>query len=873
MNYGRFDIENKRNSFFKRLSIKVLIWLVRIFFILVVTGFILGIYFTLGMMRGILDKSPKIDSVNVMPTGFQTYIYNAKNQKVRTVIGAGANRIYKKLKDIPKDVQNAFISIEDERFYDHGGIDVRGVFRAGFVTLLSKGSKKQGASTITQQLLKNQVFGGGEEASLLAKIERKIQEQYLAIQIENIYDKKQILEYYLNTINLGQNTLGVQTAALRYFNKNIKDLTLSEAGVIASITKNPTENNPITHPENNAKRRKEVFNNMLRLGYITEKERKKAEADDVYGRIKAVNKEIKNTTVNSYYVDATINQVVNDLCKEKGFTVTQAYNFLYSGGLRIYTYQDPDIQKICDTVVNDENKYSGMLKRWKLNYALSVQDKKDKVTNYSEGHIKRMFELDDVLFNNKGDAEPYVKKFKKAILKKGSKIIGERKEYTIEPQVSVTVLDQKTGGVQAIVGGRGEKTGNLTLNRATDVTRQPGSLFKILSTYLPALDTAGYTLASVQDDGTYYYPNSNKEINNWWGRGHEGIATYRRGIYRSMNIITVKALEAMGIQPALAYLKALGITTLTEKDNNYALALGGLSRGTTNLEITGAYASIANKGIYIKPSFYSKILDHDGNIVLENKRVSRQIMKDSTAFLLTDAMKDVLKRPDATAYGARLNNPKMGQAAKTGTTNNDNDIWISGYTPYYTCTVWMGFDDNGSLTGNVWRHIPIWKSIMDNINAKKDLNPKDFEKPSSITSAVICSKCGKLAVPGVCDKALGGSTARREYFAIGTEPKESCDVHVKVKVCKESGMAAGPFCTEIEEKVFLIKKEEITQTDAFGKSVKRFYTTRDTPNILTPKVREKCSLHIGYGDDEDIESGEDNKEEKNSKNKDNKSKD
>lgn len=866
MNYGKYDIEKKHGSISGKMKIKVLIWGVRILFIFIVTTFILGIYFTLGMMRGILDRAPELNSVNVMPTGFQTYIYNVKKQKVRTVIGAGANRIYKKLDDIPKDVQEAFISIEDERFYDHGGIDVRGVFRAGFVTLLSRGAKKQGASTITQQLLKNQVFGGGEEESLFSKIERKIQEQYLAIQIENIYDKKQILEYYLNTINLGQNTLGVQTAALRYFNKNVKDLTLSEAGVIASITKNPTENNPITHPENNAKRRKEVFNNMLRLGYITEKERKEAEEDDVYARIKAVNKEIKSAGVNSYYVDATINQVVDDLCREKGFTVTQAYNFLYSGGLRIYTYQDPDIQKICDTMVNDENKYAGMRKRWKLNYALSVQDKDEKTVNYSEGHIQRMFGMNDVLFNNQGDAEPYIKKFKKAILKKGGKVIGERKEYTIEPQVSVTVLDQSNGGVRAIVGGRGEKNGNLTLNRATDVTRQPGSLFKVLSTYLPAIDTAGFTLASVQDDGKYCYPNTNKEIENWWGKGYEGLTTYRRGIYRSMNIIAVKALEAMGIQPALAYLKALGITTLTERDSTYAIALGGLSKGTTNLEITGAYASIANKGIYIKPSFYSKVLDHDGNVVLENKKISRQIMKDSTAFLLTDAMGDVLKRADATAYSARLSNSAMGQAAKTGTTNNNNDIWISGFTPYYTCTVWMGFDNNGSLEGNVWRHLPIWKGIMDGINAKKSLKTKAFEKPASITTALICTKCGKLAVPGVCDKALGGSTVRKEYFAVGTEPKESCDVHVKVKVCKKTGMAAGPFCKEVEEKVFLIKNEEITQTDAFGKLVKRKYTTRDTPNILTEKVKEKCSTHLSESDvldnDKDKEeSGVENEDE------------
>nr|WP_315104705.1 transglycosylase domain-containing protein [uncultured Catonella sp.] len=848
MSYSRFDIEEKRRKYGsvpKKLGSKVLIWAVRLFMVAVVVTAIMGGYMIYGSVRGIIDKAPKINSVNVMPTGFQTYIYNVKKKKVRTVVGAGANRIYKKLDDIPKTVQEAFIAIEDERFYEHGGIDVRGAFRAGFVALLSRGTKKQGASTLTQQLLKNQVFAGGEEETIMAAVERKIQEQYLAIQLENIYSKDQILEYYLNTINLGQNTLGVQTAALRYFNKNVNKLTLSEASVIAAITQNPTGNNPITYPEKNELRRKAVLQNMLRLGYITEKERKEAESDDVYARIKAVNKEIKvDTSVNSYYVDATISQVVEDLCKEKGYSVTQAYNYLYSGGLKIYTYQDPDIQKICNNAVADEKMFAGMPNKWKLTYALSIQDKKGKTINYSEGHIQKMFELDSIMFDKKGAADDYIKKFKKAKLKGGGEIIGERAEYTIEPQISVTVMNQKTGAVTAIVGGRGKKTGNLTFNRATDSTRQPGSLFKVLSTYLPALDTAGYTLASVQDDGEYYYPNSNKEVRNWWGNSHEGLSTYRRGIYRSMNVVTVKALESMGMQLAFAYLKALGITTLTEDDNGYAVALGGLSKGATNLEVTGAYAAIANKGIYIKPSFYSKVLDHDGNVVLEHKKVSRQVMKDSTAFLLTDAMHDTLTRTDATAYRAKLDEVNMGQAAKTGSSSWDNDLWISGFTPYYTCTLWMGYDEQTSQIGYELRHLPIWKAIMDGINTKKKLKPKPFAAPESVTTALICTKCGKLAVPGLCDEAPGGSTVKKEYFAIGTVPTESCDVHVRLNICEDTGEAAGPYCPNVSGKVFLIKNEEITQNDAHGKAVKRHSFTADTQYILTHKAQTKCNTHL-----------------------------
>ncbi len=869
MRYTRADIENKLSKYRylpKKLTTKIAIWAARMVIILVVAGCIAGSFTAFGMVKGILDKAPSIETINVVPSGYQTNIYNAKGKRIRTVVGAGANRVYKKLSEIPDSVQKAFVAIEDERFYEHGGIDVKGIFRAGFVALLSGGSKRQGASTITQQLLKNQVFEGGEEESKVAKIERKIQEQYLAIQLESLYSKDQILEYYLNTINLGQNTLGVQTAARRYFNKDIGDINLSEAAVIAAITKAPTYNNPITYQENNAKRRNYVLTSMLRLGYISKAEFNEAKEDDVYARIKAVNNEFEenDNSVNSYYVDATINQVVDDLCEKKGYTVTQAYNLLYSGGLSIYTYQDSQIQKICNKAVANKEFYRNVPEKWKLTYALSVSDKDEKVTNYSEGHIQKKFGLSDMLFKEKKDAEPYIEKFKKSVLKNGKVVIGEKINYTIEPQVSVCVIDQKKGAVKAIVGGRGKKPGNLTLNRATDTTRQPGSLFKVLSTYLPALDAAGYTLGSVQDDGLYYYPYTDKEVNNWWGNAREGLSTYRRGIYRSMNIVTVKALAAMGLQPAFAYLNALGFTTLTEDDSNLSLALGGLSKGVTNLEITAAYAAIANKGIYVKPSFYSKVLDHDGNVILENEAVSRQVMKDSTAFLLTDAMHDVLTRPDATGYNARLANAAMGQAAKTGSSTHYNDIWISGFNPYYTCTVWSGLDNNGDQSAYSLYHLPIWKNIMDNIETTKKLKTKGFKVPDSITTANICTKCGKLAIPGLCDHAKGGSAVKKEYFAIGTVPTEACDVHVKLKICKKSGKPAGEFCPEedIEEVVYLIKNESITQNNSKGKEVVRKYTTADTPNILTSEIKDSvCDVHLkrtepDYEDDDTETDGE-----------------
>jgi len=857
MNYSKYGTAKKQKeikSTEKKVASMGGISLVRIIIVAIVALAIMGCSAAWGAFRAIVDKAPDISTINVVPTGYSTTVYDSEGNELNRLSGAGANRIYKKLDEIPKQLQNAFIAIEDERFYEHGGIDIRGIFRAGIkgaIGLLS-GKKVQGASTITQQLLKNQVFEGGNEATPVQAIERKLQEQALAIKLEHAFTKNEILEYYLNTINLGQNTLGVQTAAQRYFNKDVSELTLSECAVIAGITKSPVYNNPINYPENNAGRRGAILNNMLEQGMITKEEYDEASADDVYARIQAVNNEFitSGKYIYSYYVDKTINQVVEDLMEKKGYTATQAYNLVNSGGLSIYTNQDMAIQKICDEAVANEDFYKNVPEKWQLTYALSVQKEDESITNYSEGHIKNMFNLEDMLFAEQEDALPYIEEFKSAVVGSSDKIIGENYSFTIEPQVSVCVMDQKTGEVKAIVGGRGDKTGNLTLNRATDTVRQPGSLFKVLSTYLPAIDTAGYTLAHVEDDSPYRYPNSDKFVENWWGKEYRGLSTARQGIYQSMNIVTLKILEKVGLSTSFDYLYKLGFSTLVDDDVNMAVGLGGLTNGVTNVETTAAFGAIANNGVYVSPSFYSKVLDHDGNVILENEPIKKQVMKESTSFLLKSAMGDVLKKPDATAPGARLANRDMDQAAKTGSSTYYNDVWISGFTPYYTCTVWAGFDSNKDQSRFSMYHQPIWKSIMDQIHEGKET--AKFDVPDTITKATICTKCGKLAVEGLCSEAEGGSCVAEEYFAVGTVPTAKCDCHVKIRICKDSKLPASEFCPEdrVKEKVYLIKEESITQNNEKGEAVTIEYKTRDTKNILPKKYEDRvCNIHRSADDD------------------------
>ncbi len=826
----------------KKMATKVCIFIFLIFLICIVVIGSTATSGAVGIINGIINNAPSIDEINVAPTGFATTIYDRDGNETRKLVGSDANREYVSIDKIPKVVQDAFVAIEDERFWTHNGIDVKGIFRA-FFTGIASGSFSQGASTITQQLLKNSVFEGGNEENFVKKFERKIQEQYLAIQLEDKLSKEEILEYYLNTINLGQNTLGVQAASKRYFNKEVSELTLSEATVIAGITKNPTGYNPITFPGENAERRLLVLGNMKEQGYITQDEYDEAIADNIYERIQLVNEEHyeNKSSVNSYFEDELITQVSKDLQEKLGVSATQALDMIYRGGLSIVTTQSREIQAIADKVIADPINYP-MKTELELSYQLSIVKEDGTTKNYSEGHIRNYIAPKepgfDLLFERQEDATKYINAFRDSVVEEGDTISGENITFVVQPQVSFVLMDQYTGEVLAIVGGRGEKTGNRTLNRATTTKRQPGSTFKIVSTYLPALDSAGMTLATVEDDAKYYYPGTNKEVSNWTKTGYKGLVTLREAITYSMNVVTVKTLAKVTPQLGFDYLIKLGFTTLVnnrvnlsgsvESDINLPMGLGGITDGVTNLELTAAYAAIANAGVYTEPIFYTKILDQEGKVILENKPMTRQVMKESTAWLLTNAMEDVVKI--GTGTRARFTSINMPMAGKTGTTNKDLDLWFSGYTPYYTATIWGGYDHNKDQIDTSYIRI-IWRKIMEEIHQK--LEYKSFKKPDSIVKATICTKSGKLAIDGVCNIAEGGSTVREEYFAKGTVPSEKCSVHFKINICTVSNKLANEFCPEevTEEKVYLIKKETST--------------TADTPYILPEGLESsRCDVHV-----------------------------
>ena len=705
MNYGkksilkkRKDLTSRSNMMGKRASVTSL----RILFLSLITLCVMVICLGAGSFRGLVDNAPKASEVNITPLGSATFVYDDEGNKIQKLTAPDSNRLPVSIDQIPEDMQHAFVAIEDERFYEHNGIDIRGILRAGF-RALSTGVFSEGASTITQQLLKNNVFTSWtSESTLTERFKRKFQEQYLAVQVEKeIDDKNVILENYLNTINLGAGAYGVQAAAHRYFGKDVWELNLSESATIAGITQNPTKYNPVTNPEDNAKRRKEVLNKMLEQNYISKAQYKEAMADDVYSRIQPTEADSEATSVYSYFIDEMTDQVINDLQTLKGYSSKDAYNKLYSGGLQIYTTQDPDIQNIVDEEYSNPENFPSDVQYY-LDYALTVQNPKGEEVNYSKEMLTLYFKNQDpsfdLLFSSPEEGQTYIDQYKASILADGSTVIAERANFTPQPQSSMVIIDQSTGYVKAIMGGRGEKTASLTLNRATDTTRQPGSTFKIPSTYAPALDAKNMSLATIYKDEPFSYSNG-EPLKNSDGSYH-GDTTIRYAIQQSINIVAVKCMMDVTPQLAFEYLKNFGFTTIVEKevtddgqvfsDLNESMPLGALTHGVTNLELTGSYAAIANGGKYIKPVFYTKILDADGNVLIDNEPVSKTVIKESTAYMLTSAMQDVVKY----GTGTQLQLSNMPVAGKTGTTDAYNDLWFAGYTPYYTCAVWSGYDNN-----------------------------------------------------------------------------------------------------------------------------------------------------------------------------------
>jgi penicillin-binding protein 1A len=844
MNFGKYARNkkikqiNSKSSKIKNLVSSTFFKLL-VFFILVagIIAFSAG----LGTFKAIIDASPSIDHLldKIQPEGYTTIIYDLQGNEVQQLHGADANRIYVEYDQIPSYLGEAFIAIEDERFWRHNGVDLQGFMRAIFTNIKSR-SFSEGASTITQQIIKNNVL------TTEVTIERKLQEMYLAVELEKHLSKEDILELYMNTVASGRGTNGVQTPSQLYFNKDVWDISIAESAILASITNNPTKYDPVSKPENNRERAVRILEKLLEQEYITQAEYDEAYNTDVYSQIQ-INSQIRaeNASSYSYFVDEAINRLVDDLTIQKGYSEAQAYNLVYRGGLSIYITQDGKIQEGMDNVFNNEENYPPEYEDYgmKLLYSLSILKEEEAEHFYHEEQ-----------FANREEAEAYIQTvWDEYGLTQSDFDDGYAKENPLfipQPQAAMVLLDFHNGHVKALSGGRGIKIGNQTFNRATQAKRQPGSTFKVVAAYLPAIDTGKYSLATSIDDAPFKIsmPNGSSYSPGNWYSGYRGLSTVREGIVDSMNILAVKTTFDIGVDLAFDYLLDLGFTTLHESltrngqtftDKTLTLPLGGLTDGVTPLELTAAYGAIANDGVYVEPIFYTRVLDHDGNILIDKEPITRTVMKDTTAFLLTDAMVDVIDYGTGTA--SRLRNINLPTAGKTGTTSATKDLWFAGYTPYYAGALWMGYDDPQQMAYIRNYHKYMWRDVME--VAHEGLPYKDFNKPASITSALICKESGKLAVQGLCTDDPRGSTARYEYFAPGTVPTETCDVHKEVFIDTSSGLFATEYCPEeLVERRIMIQRVDPLNVEELSPGVLNSIADYKY-EIPYSMIGEYCNLH------------------------------
>ncbi|WP_424659161.1 transglycosylase domain-containing protein [Desulfofundulus sp.] len=627
-----------------------------------------------------------------------TSIYD-QNGNLITRVGE-ENRIPVGLKDIPKHVQEAFLAIEDVRFYQHHGVDIRGIARAAW-TDITGGSIQEGASTITQQLAKLSFL------SQERTFKRKIQQVILALILERHYTKDEILEMYLNKVYFGEGAYGIQSAAETYFNKPARDLTLSEGALLAGLVQAPSAYDPFLNPEGATRRRNLVLENMARYGFITPEQAAQARAIQLDDMLKPGQ---GRQYPYPYFVDYVTEELVNQYGSEQ----------VFKGGLRVYTTLDPKIQDAAEKALSDPR-----------NFPASVRD--------SQG--------------------------------------------ILQPEGAAVVLDPHTGYIKAIVGGR-EHTHRLQWNRATMAPgRQPGSTFKPIIVYGPAVEYKGMGPASVIDDIPVTYGNYNPR--NYDGR-YRGLVTMRTAIAKSINVVAVRVLmEHVGIADALKFARGLGIN-LNPDTHGPSIALGGLHEGVTPLQMAAAYGAFANQGIYLEPTAITRVEDASGHVMYEYQPKPFQAMKATTAYLITDMLKTVIE--SGTGTNARIGRPAAG---KTGTSDQGKDLWFAGYTPELVGVVWIGYDKPRAMPHEFGGRYPalIWRQIMT--RALQNTPVQDFPRPPGIVSATVDSKSGLLPGPNTPPQDMV-----TDLFAQGTVPTRVDDTHVLVELCATTGQLASQYCPE-----------------------------------------------------------------------------
>ena len=679
--------KNKNKKFGKQRVIKVLltVFLVGIITVSIVVGAFMFYAFT--MVDGTMEEDLE-NSLNFTTT---IYVDDGKGgyKEYRRLHGE-FNRIWvdydkvaienedKDYEGIPQMLANAFVAIEDKRFFEHDGIDWKrtlGAFVNEFVPVYSS---RQGGSTITQQLVKNLTDDRSQKAS------RKVREIMRARFLEGKYSKDTILECYLNTIPMGHGTYGVEVAANYYFGKNVKDLTIAECACLASITKSPTYYAPDTYPENNKERRESVLYQMYDQGYITKDEYDAALQEEI--KIIAEEKVLNQNNINSYFVDALIKQVSEDLAEKYGYDEAHASKLFYNNGYKIYATLDENMQSIAEGVFADSDTY--------------------------------------------------------AIKGKDGKLMTG----------GITIMDY-SGNVKAIVGGIGEKTTNRGFNTATDAVRQPGSTMKPIAAYAPAIEQDMIHYSSLINDAKTNY-NGWTPVN--WYSAYWGNISVKYALERSVNTIPVYLVNKMKPQTSFDFLtQKLGITTLNPEDVDLSpLGMGGTNGGLTTIESAAAFAIFGNGGSYYEPSLYTKVTDQQGKTVLERKSTPKTAISEDTATVMNHLLRNVVYGGNGTGKAAASYIPHLKIYAKTGTSNNQNDLWFVGGTPYYVASVWCGYEVQQPIpSAHSGIALKLWGNVMSKIHS--GLKEKEFVDSNYAYEKYYCTETGELATDACPQKDIG----------------------------------------------------------------------------------------------------------------------
>lgn len=908
------------NNYSNKLSVgRIILKFIQVVLLILIIVVVLGGMIVGGMVASVLKDAPEIDPTTMISSLTQTStIYDSEGNLLEKVQNPTYEyRTVVTLDRIPQHLVDAFISIEDERFITHPGVDIVGI-GASVLEAARSGGSMRGASTITQQLVRNMYLT--PDRSLV----RKLNEAYLSLQVEGQLSKEQILEAYLNKIYLGQGAYGVQEAAQTYFNKNVEDLTIAESALFAGIVKSTTAYQPfmrvepsdydsetmdmigtadvlgqtlylVYNPES-VQRQEIVLYQMHKLGKITDEEYENALKQDILASLDPGEKIYHSMT--SYPVDYIQNQATEMLAKHYDISYVDAQKKLFNDGLKIYSTVDQNLQgkleymyeNFTEVMVGDpSNIRAPFLVDWRRDQFSNIIDSDGDIVYYSRNnlvdannnvqlpesnyefvdgdliirsntvhasgdylHIKDVYTINEQ--NNlvtHAIGPVLIPNNQYTVLEDGGirisrDFLGEHPDlftviegeggnalrisedyYTfqnpgiVQPQSATVIMDYRTGEVKALVGGR-DVEGNRILNRATDSRRQPGSAIKPISVYFPAL-AEGKTAGSIADDVPITVDDKPWPRNAY--KGYRGLLTYRMSLDISSNAGTVNVLEQIGIDTSMKYLEKMGILNPDnpEKDsiitasenaqindqNLSALALGGMTRGLTPLELTAAYGSIANDGMYIKPKIVTRILDSNGNIIIDDTTKTTRITDEKTAYIMKDMLRTVVLN-GYTAKPAKLDN--MVTAGKTGTTQEQADIWFVGFTPYYLMGTWIGNDapaitlKQGSLAA-----AEFWKEVA--INIHEGLEPIDkFPEPEGIVSEYISYKSGKLATNSV--SSAGHST--QEIFVAGTEPTEFDDSYKSYTICSQTNKLATEWCPSTSTNYSFVREEPYDPKDHGG---------------------------------------------------------